>query len=94
MVDFFVYLLQKYYLSAQYSRKKHHKIGANNLFSQKILQIQKKFLPLHSKSRDRAVVARQAHNLKVGGSTPSPATKHGSSEFLSFLFLCRYSIST
>ena len=23
---------------------------------------------------DRAVVARQAHNLKVGGSNPSPAT--------------------
>ena len=25
--------------------------------------------------RDRAVVARQAHNLEVGGSNPSPATK-------------------
>ncbi len=26
-------------------------------------------------SRGRAVVARQAHNLKVDGSIPSPATK-------------------
>lgn len=26
-------------------------------------------------SRGRAVVARQAHNLKVGGSIPPPATK-------------------
>ena len=26
------------------------------------------------KLRDRAAVARQAHNLKVGGSIPSPAT--------------------
>ena len=26
-------------------------------------------------SRDRAVVAREAHNLEVGGSNPSPATK-------------------
>lgn len=25
--------------------------------------------------RDRAVVARQVHTLKVGGSSPSPATK-------------------
>lgn len=25
--------------------------------------------------RGRAVVARQAHNLEVGGSNPSPATK-------------------
>jgi hypothetical protein len=27
-------------------------------------------------SRGRAVVARQAHNLKVDGSIPSPATKN------------------
>lgn len=26
--------------------------------------------------RGRAVVARQAHNLKVVGATPTPATKH------------------
>ena len=46
-----------------------------HFFFKKNLEIQKLFVPLHSKSRDRAVVARQAHNLKVGGSTPSPATK-------------------
>ena len=28
--------------------------------------------------RGRAVVARQAHNLKVGGSIPSPATNNAS----------------
>ncbi|MEA2838499.1 MAG: hypothetical protein QOD89_3049 [Bradyrhizobium sp.] len=27
-------------------------------------------------SRDGAAVARRAHNPKVGGSNPSPATKH------------------
>ena len=30
---------------------------------------------LLSPQRGRAVVARQAHNLKVGGSIPPPATK-------------------
>ena len=27
-------------------------------------------------TRDRAVAARQAHNLEVGGANPPPATKH------------------
>ena len=33
--------------------------------------------------RDGAVVARKAHNLEVGGSNPSPATK------LKKMYLCR-----
>lgn len=33
------------------------------------------FIQYASMSRGRAVVARQAHNLKVGGSIPPPATK-------------------
>ena len=32
---------------------------------------------IKSLSRGRAVVAQQAHNLEVVGSTPTPATNHG-----------------
>ena len=35
-------------------------------------------------SRDGAVVARWAHNPKVGGSSPPPATKPINKKFLSF----------
>ena len=37
-------------------------------------------------SRSRAVVARQAHNLKVGGSIPPSATKEKPLELAAFLF--------
>ena len=51
-----------------------------------IWSCQKKAVPLHPisneihKSRSRAVVARQAHNLKVVGSIPSSATREKPSD--------------
>ncbi len=44
-------------------------------FCKKICVCQKIVVLLQPISRSRAVVARQAHNLKVGGSIPSSATK-------------------
>ena len=44
-------------------------------FCQKTCVYKKKAVLLHPISRSRAVVARQAHNLKVGGSIPSSATR-------------------
>ena len=44
-------------------------------FFQKICVCEKIAVLLRPISRSRAVVARQAHNLKVGGSIPSSATK-------------------
>ena len=50
--------------------------------------------------RGRAVVARQAHNLKVGGSIPSPATiinhiEETKVDNLKILFCChRITVST
>ena len=38
-------------------------------------------------SRSRAVVARQAHNLKVGGSIPPSATREKPLEKAAFLFV-------
>ena len=76
-------------ISSEILPKNAKKLCFTAFFCRKSLQNQKLFVPLHSQSRDRAVVARQAHNLKVGGSTPSPATNNGSSEqILSFHFFC------
>ena len=44
-------------------------------FCQKTCVYEKKAVLLHPISRSRAVVARQAHNLKVGGSIPPSATR-------------------
>ena len=44
-------------------------------FCKKICVYEKIAVLLQPISRSRAVVARQAHNLKVGGSIPSSATK-------------------
>ena len=44
-------------------------------FYQKTCVYEKIAVLLQPISRSRAVVARQAHNLKVGGSIPSSATK-------------------
>ena len=49
----------------------------NNIFFSKIWWVIKKCLPLHHEnetSRGGAVVARWAHNPKVAGSSPVPAT--------------------
>ena len=48
-------------------------------FCQKTCVCEKIAVLLRPISRSRAVVARQAHNLKVGGSIPSSATKESAS---------------
>ncbi len=55
-------------------------------FCQKTCVYEKKAVLLRPISRSRAVVARQAHNLKVGGSIPSSATRrvHFKHSFLLF----------
>ena len=40
--------------------------------------------------RNRAVVARKTHNLEVGGSSPSSATKFTGKEFSSLTSLKNY----
>ena len=55
-------------------------------FCQKTCVYEKKAVLLRPISRSRAVVARQAHNLKVGGSIPSSATRrvHFKHSFFTF----------
>ena len=67
--------VQNYYIlleRANKNTKNHRKMA---FFCKKICVYEKIAVLLRPISRSRAVVARQAHNLKVGGSIPSSATK-------------------
>ena len=63
------------------------------LFKENIGQIfcyinKSSYLCTQKTSRSGAVVARQAHNLEVVGSSPASATKQ--EESIAFLFFCVY----
>ncbi len=61
------------------------------IFQDKGLQIQKLCVPLHSQtSRGGAVVARWAHNPKVVGSSPAPATKQTKQQMQFRFFISFY----
>lgn len=62
----------------------------------KNLQLIKKVLYLHTENIHRGMeqlAARWAHNPKVGGSSPPPATQKGLDLFWTFIIICLWNIS-